>query len=258
LDKKIIGILLIALIAIVSTTSLSYFVFSQPNQTGNTANPPSPTPTPTPEPTPSPTLTPTPSPSEEPTEPASIPKPSVPEFTVKYIDYSYDVPPIYGIDQYTGKSVITKEGYHVDNRTVEFTIKNQPFTSYEDASGNDIGLYYNFRFKGHYGNEWSYYPFKPDGYSAIPYGMLTGDLSPKLSQSNTDYTIVSINLDILLAISSGYTGSHTFPHGGQMEFQAQAIIGHIDYEASGLIAGSYYTFTGETSGWSETQTITLP
>lgn len=34
---------------------------------------------------------------------ASISKPSVPEFTVKYVDNSYDVPPTYGIDQYTGE-----------------------------------------------------------------------------------------------------------------------------------------------------------
>ena len=64
LDKKIIGTLLIALIAIVSTVSLSYFLLSQPNQTPNN---PSPTPTPSPEPTPtqSPATTPTPRPTGE-------------------------------------------------------------------------------------------------------------------------------------------------------------------------------------------------
>jgi hypothetical protein len=260
LGKKIIGVLLIAILTIVLTASLSY-VFSQPNPTENTPSPtPTPTPTPPSTPIPIPTLTPTPTPtpSEEPTKEASILKPSVPEFAVKYVDYSYDVPPTYGIDQYTGEPVITKQGYHVTNRTVEFTIKNQLFTSYKDANGNDIGLYYNFRFKGYYGSEWSYYPFKPDGNSTISYGMLTGDLSPKLSPSNTNHTNISIDLGILLSISSGYTGSYTYPSGGQMEFQAQALVGHIDYEASGLIAGSYYIFIGETSDWSSTQTITLP
>ena len=52
--------------------------------------------------------------------------PSTPEFTVKYVDLSYYVPPTYGKDQYTGKTVMTQEGEHIDNRTVEFTIKNQP------------------------------------------------------------------------------------------------------------------------------------
>lgn len=58
LDKKIIGILLIALLAIVFTASLSYFLSSQPNQT---ADIPSPMPTPIPTPTPTtPEQTPTP------------------------------------------------------------------------------------------------------------------------------------------------------------------------------------------------------
>jgi hypothetical protein len=127
---------------------------------------------------------------------ASKPKPSVPEFTVKYVDNSYDVPPTYDIDQYTGKQVIIKEGHHVDNRMIEVTIKNQPFTSYEDASGNDIALYYNFRYKGLHGDEWSYYPFKPDGYSTLAYGMFTVGLSPKYPASSSDYTVASINVSI--------------------------------------------------------------
>jgi hypothetical protein len=142
-----------------------------------------------------------------------------------------------------------------------FTVKNQPFVPYNDSSGNSIDIYYNFKFKGLYGREWSYYPFNPDGRSTIPYNGAswgTGNLSPKISQSNNDYTTTSINLSILLAIASGYTGSVSYPAGGQIEFQAQALAGTIDYEPSGLLAGSYFTFVGETSGWSETQKITLP
>jgi hypothetical protein len=183
----------------------------------------------------------------------SIPKPYVPEFTLKYVDNSYDVPPIYGIDQYTGKTVITKEGYHVDGRMVEFTIKNQPFTSYNDSSGNNICLYYNFRFKGHYGEEWSYYPFNPDGRSTIPYNGLswgTGDLSPKFPASASDYTVVSVDFGPL------FRGE--VPTGCEVEFQVQALIGHIDMEVTGLIAGNWFVFTGETSDWSSTQAITIP
>jgi hypothetical protein len=70
---KIAGILLIALLAIVTAVSLSYYVLSQPNQTSNNT---SPTPTPTSAPTS------TPSPSEIP----SVSKSSVPEFTLKFVD----------------------------------------------------------------------------------------------------------------------------------------------------------------------------
>jgi hypothetical protein len=67
LDKKIIGVLLIALIAIVVATTLSYFIFGQASQTSNN---PSPTPTQSPEPTQSPAATPTPEPTGE--EPANL------------------------------------------------------------------------------------------------------------------------------------------------------------------------------------------
>ena len=63
LDKKVLGVLLITLLAIVFAVSLSYFLFSQPNQTPNNL---SPTPTPTSTPTTIPEQTPTPRPTFEP------------------------------------------------------------------------------------------------------------------------------------------------------------------------------------------------
>lgn len=273
-NKKLLGALLITSLAIVSTVSFSYLVFSQPNPTDyavvnsisspspsasdsqSTQTPKSPSPFPIAPPEPTPT-----SPSSNELNKLAYTSPSIPEFTVQYIDNSYDVPPTYGVDQFTGKTVITKEGYHVDNKSIMFTVKNQPFAPYNDSSGNSIDIYYNFRFKGSFGDVWSFYPFNLDGRSAIAYNGYswgTGDLSPKISQSSMDYTTTSINLMILLSIASGYTGSVSYPAGGQIEFQAQALVGTIDCEPSGLLAGSYYTFTGETSGWSETQTITLP
>lgn len=60
MDKAIIGVLLIAIIAIVSATSLAYYIAIQSDQTQDN---PSPTPTPSPEPTQSPVATPTPEPT---------------------------------------------------------------------------------------------------------------------------------------------------------------------------------------------------
>jgi hypothetical protein len=45
----------------------------------------------------------------------SIPKPSVPEFTLVLVDSSYDVPTTYSIDPYTGDNV-THNGYHVEDK----------------------------------------------------------------------------------------------------------------------------------------------
>jgi hypothetical protein len=178
----------------------------------------------------------------------SITKPSIPQFTIKYVDYSYDVPPTYGVDQYTGKNIIIDEGYHVDNRTVEFTIKNQPFVSYIDASGNKTALYYNFRFKGPYGNAWSYYPD-----TSHSYGLYTG-FFPDTSASNSDYTVITVRLNDLTQYPAG---TPEIPTGVQMQFQVQAIMGYIVRSYTGMLAGDFYGFTGERSDWSDTQTLTL-
>jgi hypothetical protein len=93
----------------------------------------------------------------------------VPEFTLRYVDNSYDVPPTTTstTDPYTNEiTTTTVPGYHVENKTVEAVIKN------------DLGAsYYNFRYKGHFSEEWSYYPSDPDSvsgynhydYYSVPY-----------------------------------------------------------------------------------------
>ena len=81
---------------------------------------------------------------------------SPPEFTVRLVAHPYDVPPTTTttIDQYTGKEIVTTTpGYHVENKSIEITVTNQPFIPYTDAEGHLINLYYNVRFKGHFGEE---------------------------------------------------------------------------------------------------------
>ncbi len=178
----------------------------------------------------------------------SIPKPSVPEFTLTYVDKSYDVAPTYGTDQFTGKTVIKQDGYHVNKQSVVFRIKNQPFTSYNDSNGNNICLYYNFKFKGHYGNEWRDYPFGESGGGTYKYSNLyyTSPESPKLAASNSEYTDIVLSLPFLFGIGD----KPSFR--SQVDFQVQALTGHIDYVGDG-----YYRFTGQRSEWSSTQTITI-
>ena len=232
MSKIIIGIILITIIAVVLTASLSYYVSNQPNQ-----NNPSPTPTLTPTPTPTPI--PTPSLSEEPTEPVVIPKPSVPEFTVKLVDNSYDVPDktTTEIDQYTGKEVVTTiPGYHVENKSIEITIKNQPLSPYTDADGYEGKLYYNVRVKGHFGEEWTTpIPFqRHDPVSRIPV------------YSSSGYTVV--------------TCSANYPTDSHLDFQVEAFTGYYYYEPDpyhvfGMTSGFK---VDKTSGWSSTQTIFIP
>ena len=80
----------------------------------------------------------------------TIPKPSVPEFTLRYVDNSYYEPLVYGIDPYTGKTVLTQSGYHVKNDSVELIIRNQPFESFVNENGSRTHLFYALAIKGHY------------------------------------------------------------------------------------------------------------
>ena len=177
----------------------------------------------------------------------SRPNPSVPEFTVKYVVHFYDVAPIYEIDEFTGEQVIKEEGYRVDNTSVIFKISNQPFTPYTDSSGNNISLYYNFRFKGHFGDEWRYHPFSETGVSTTRYVMF---MSPPnkchgFVASTSEYTDLSFRLETLFDYQS-------IKSGDQIDFQVQAQTGYIDFYGDG-----YYIFIGQSSDWSETQTIKI-
>jgi hypothetical protein len=167
---------------------------------------------------------------------AQTAKPSIPDFTLKYIDRSYDTQPIYSIDPYTGKSVITDPSYHVENKTIDITIKNQPFNSSKDASGNWTSLYYSIRFKGHFENDWASYPDRPD--------------DSYINASLSDYTTVSLGYYQLGAISDG----------GQVDIQVMALLGHDNRFAvfGSFGEGHQFFFIGETSDWSYTQTISIP
>ena len=211
MDRKIVGILLIALLAIVTAASLSYYILNQPNQTQNT-----------------PSATPTPSPSAAP-----IAEPSVPEFSLKVVAHPYDVPPTTTTDPYTGENIITSYGYREENKSIEVTIKNQPFTSTLDASGNYTSLYYDVRFKGYYTDVWRY-AYKD--YNA----------------SDSDYTVLSISLRQIGSVSVG----------GKIDFQVRALIGYKITKAYDSILPPemryYHEFIGQAGDWSSTQTITIP
>ncbi|MCW3995187.1 MAG: hypothetical protein NWE98_03435 [Candidatus Bathyarchaeota archaeon] len=191
----------------------------------------------------------------EPATAQSIPKPSKPEFTVKYITQTTIVPettPTYTIDPYSGKEKILTPGrssYNYTSGWLELKIKNQPFTPYINSDGRYIELYYNLRYKGHYGTSWNYYPFNPDGISTKTYGGWDMTYLIPYNASDTEYTIISTGLDNL-----------GIPHYGQVDFQVQAQIGYIQDTGDAFAArvwGIHYNFTGESSDWSDTQTITI-
>ncbi len=172
-----------------------------------------------------------------------VTKPSVPEFSLTLTEKPFDVPPIYRIDAYTGENVTVQTGYRLQNRSIDVIIKNQPFTPYRDSSGNHIDLYYNVRSKGRFQNEWYYYPY-------------CGRLLP-IAASNSNYTVLSFSLESALSSYAQYFFTlGDVPAGGQVDFQVQAsIVYYADLLFKTTLSDN--AFTGETSEWSSTQTITV-
>jgi hypothetical protein len=169
------------------------------------------------------------------TDSSGIPKPFVPEFTVRLVAYPYDVPSTITtkINQYTGEeTVTTTPGYHVENRSIDVVIKNQPFTPYTD-DWKEINLYYDVRVKGHFGEDWeklySDYKSSPEAHPI---------------QSSSEYTILSLPVK--------------YPDGGQVDFQVRAILGYYYDELAGRpILPLYVLGSVGSSDWSDTQTLTI-
>jgi hypothetical protein len=164
-----------------------------------------------------------------------IPKPSVPQFTLKYEVSQYTIPattPTYTIDPYTGEQKIQTSGtpsQTAENKTIELKIKNQPFTPYQiDNYKHWINLWYNVSYKGHYENDWKTY-FSPHGGSGA-----------FIQKSDSDYTVISFTY---------------LPSEGKIDFRIQAQIGYYTQFFTPWVD---YKFTGQTSGWTNTQTISIP
>jgi hypothetical protein len=110
-------------------------------------------------------------------------------------------------------------------------------------------MYYYFRYKGPYGDGWSYYPD-----CSHSYGPFAGGFFPDMAASNSDYTVISITLSSM--VNYPYDNPE-IPVGATAQFQMQAIIGNLSTSENGYLAGDFYGFNGQRSDWSSTQTITI-
>jgi hypothetical protein len=157
---------------------------------------------------------------------------------VKFVDRSYDVPVTNRttIDPFTGQEVTTSSGgYHVTNKTIDVTIKNQPFTPIDLGNGSVIQLHYSVRAKGHFG-DWN------DARTDVGYYLT------RVIASSSDYTVATFVF--------GMYGWNP-PVGGEEDFQVKAEIGYLYPHYQGLIqTGTSFASYGE-SDWSNTQTIKI-
>lgn len=179
----------------------------------------------------------------------SIIKPSVPEFTVRIVDHSYDVPASVTttIDPYNNKTITrTFPATHVQNISVDLIVVNQPFP--ETIDGNTSFLYYNLRTKPHFGENWS-----QQFNESIQIGQ-TGRLTP---QSNSQYTVLFS------------TPVDDYSVGDQVDYQVKAILAyqyttyeyleHLDpwYHGPYPVPVNHTVYV-ESSDWSPTQTFIVP
>ena len=162
----------------------------------------------------------------------SIPKPSVPEFTVNPAGPSFDIPPTYSFNSSTGL-FDANDGYHIQYSVVKVIIKNQPFTNQTSIDN----LYYNVRIKPH-----NY----PDSYWLELFSA-GADGYPIQAQGN--FTIIP------LPVEGAEPEGNIIPTGTTTDIQVEAMIGHIGRNSTYPYP---YVFLGEVSGWSSTQTVTLP
>jgi hypothetical protein len=198
--------------------------------------------------------------------------PSVPEFTVKFLDGSYNVS---STNPYTGLT----ETNTVTNNSIEVTIKNQPF----DYSNNQI--YYNVRMEPHFANDWTeLFPVEnltssinENGFS---YSFYIFASSPQAKSSYTTVTLAVLATDVYQAtgfdIQSSISGVdrpegsffaslRAIPAGGQIDFQVEALIGHasqtwiVQHPLTPTYGGYFEPAVAydSASGWSSTQTVTV-
>ncbi|MGD6851415.1 MAG: hypothetical protein ACQCN6_05060 [Candidatus Bathyarchaeia archaeon] len=157
---------------------------------------------------------------------SSIPKPSVPQFTVHFEGPSFLRNTTYELDRNTGE-VAADLGYTNQYSTIVLTIQNQPFDS---SKGN---LYYGIHLRTRPGGEWMNVTY--DG----PY-----------PEQSTDSKVTALKLNI--------QGQWSVPNlaGTHLEIQVQAMLGNFYYGHVYTFGG--WMFSGEVSDWSSAQIVDVP
>jgi len=172
----------------------------------------------------------------------SIPKPSVPEFTFKFLDKSYDVAPttIPTTDPYNNRTTTNSiPGYHVKDFEIEVAIKNQLFPAIID--GNRTNLYYAVARKGHFENWTNSGDFSSTGSDIYPFFYNIP------INSSSEYTITHLNANF-------------YKPGDQVDIEVRAILGYAySYNVPDHILPAIRTiYVYNSSDWSLTQTFTMP
>jgi hypothetical protein len=154
---------------------------------------------------------------------------STPEFTITTVNHTSDTPTTYSTDPYTGET-ITNPSVHYEWQTLDFKIKNQPYT--RDDSEKE--LMYSIRHKGHFSNDWE-------------------TVTRIMIQNYTsDFTEISFVLNGWSGqVATSGTSLH-FPNNSLVDFQVKAVIG---YPNTSPVLGFFFDFIVEEGSWSNIHTV---
>lgn len=160
----------------------------------------------------------------------------VPEFTVKFVGESYNVPTTTSINPYTGLNE-TIPAHFVTNGTIIMSIKNNGSNS---NFLNGFPLFYNVRMKGH---------FEADNWTSDVYNPYSGGSnSGGFQASDMDYTI------------QNYDANNYAPN-SQIDFQVQAVVYNVTsvpFNPNYPNTSYYNVYTlYAISDWSATRTVTI-
>ena len=182
----------------------------------------------------------------------TLSKPSIPQFTLAFDKHSSDRQATYATDPYTGQQRELEPAKHYEWETINVTITNQPFILQKNSlNASTETLFYNVRTKGHFDRVWS--EFAPEDY-------FTQDCSGQ-------YTVITFFVGVNGPdgdVGQGPTelAQMSLDTGGQVDFQIEALLGYVQFEGQSLTqtfgVQNNYSFNGTESGWSNTQTISVP
>jgi hypothetical protein len=165
----------------------------------------------------------------------TIPKPSVPQFNLKYMD-------------------------NIDNQSIKVIIHDQLPAKY--AVGESIVyLYYNLQWKNHSENTWhiyspNYYYIQDNLRDKLVLATNAIAINYAVSNNSIDRVPLPTIVTYVLGHSYNYRFMDNFSAGQRIDFQVKAFFGNYPEAASHY--GGTYMFLGSESDWSPTQTITIP
>jgi hypothetical protein len=155
----------------------------------------------------------------QPANAQSIPTPSVPQFTVQFVNASYGITTT---NPYTGQN----QTQQISNSSIQITITNQNNYALLNFAG-DYHIFYGVRMSPHFESDWrvldglSYLPSSP----GTPNAYYITDLS---FQSIGNYTVITFPVTPTDSEDSAYNvgALSAIPYNGQIDFQVEALVGH--------------------------------